>query len=409
MNVEELVRDALREQAAEQQPLGHGFTDRVLAVRRRRRARRFVSVAVATAAVVVVAVGVPLLDSGRGEARPARVLGQDRVSAHQDQSPPRDMIAAGNAVLAAYSTASVVPQTGDRGVVVRTYRLLNEKVGRYEKDTRWSYVAVAPGLRTAAVLERKLPASRIGLLDLATGEVERWIPVAHGVGGLAFSRDGSKLVATTYKDNPDLVDKTMVHGKGGSHTAWMPRLGGKVRTGFVVLDVASGKGSWTGVAAGRNLNAREDFAFSRDGALVYARVVGKHDGTEQFYDLAGKEVPAPANEKYLRWDVGARLSPNGRLAALGLTKEVAPGKSYSSIRDPRTGKEITKVRGGHLLAWADDKRLIAWERVTSLEEPYRPRLVLVTIGSDKVVPLSGVSEVNDPFSLRTWEPVFAER
>ncbi|MEV0181481.1 WD40 repeat domain-containing protein [Streptomyces sp. NPDC050625] len=403
MNVEELVRDALREHAAEQQPLGHGFADRVLAVRRRRRARRFVSVAVATAAVVAVAVGVPLLDSGRGEARPARVLGQDGVSADQDQSPPRDMIAAGSAVLAAYSTTKVVRQSDGRGIGAHTYWLLNPKTGRYEKDTRWQFVAVAPGLRTAAVLERHLPAPRIGLLDLATGEVERWIPVDHGVGGLAFSRDGSKLVATTYTENPDLYERS------GPGRTWAPRFGAKVRTGFWVIDVASGKGSWSGVAAGRNVNAREDFAFSRDGALVYARVVGDHDGAEQFYDLAGKEVAAPANEKYLRWDVGARLSPNGRLAALGLTKEVAPGKSYSSIRDPRTGKEITKVRGGHLLAWADDKRLIAWERVTSLEEPYRPRLVLVTIGSDKVVPLSGVDEMNGHLVRHAWEPVFAER
>ncbi|MET9471010.1 WD40 repeat domain-containing protein, partial [Streptomyces sp. NPDC002922] len=39
MNVDELVRDSLREQAAEQPALGPGFAERVLTVRRRRRAR----------------------------------------------------------------------------------------------------------------------------------------------------------------------------------------------------------------------------------------------------------------------------------------------------------------------------------------------------------------------------------
>ena len=86
------------------------------------------------------------------------------------------------------------------------------------------------------------------------------------------------------------------------------------------------------------------------------------------------------------------------------------GRSYSSIRDPRTGgREITKVRGAELLTWAADKRLTAWERVTSLDEPYTPRPVLVTIGSDKVVPLSGPVELAAGSGTVVWEPVFAQR
>jgi hypothetical protein len=140
---------------------------------------------------------------------------------------------------------------------------------------------------------------------------------------------------------------------------------------------------------------------------MYAQVIGGRDGMQQFYDHQGAKVAAPADERYLRSDVPARLSPNGRLAALGLTKEVSPGKSYSSIRDPRTGKEITKIRGAQLLAWADDRRLVAWERVTTLDEPYRARLVLVTLGSDRVVPLSGARD--DHYDQQEWEPVFARR
>ncbi|MFF7750123.1 WD40 repeat domain-containing protein [Streptomyces sp. NPDC007971] len=406
MNVEELVRDTLREQAAQQPPVPPGFADRVLGVRRRRRTRRLASVAVAAAAVVAVGAGVPLLDSGgKSDVRPSRVLYSGDVRAHPDQSPPRDLIGAGKSVLAAYYTTRVVPQTAGLAIGERTYRLLNSRTGRYEKDTRWSVVAVAPGLRTAAVLERKLPAARIGLLDLATGEVERWIPVSHGVAGLAFSRDGSRLVATTYSGNPDTFAKI-----ANAHTGrfvWGPRFGSTPRTGFEILDVVSGRGTWARVAPDRAVQGREDFAFGRAGDLLYGRVVGPRDGMEQFYDGAGRKVAAPGNERRLRWDVGARLSPDGQLAAWGLVAE-PHGTSYSSIRDPLTGREITRVRGAELLAWADDKRLIAWERDPHAEL-YRPRLVLVTIGSTKVVPLSGYQNWDEDHPSGYWQPVFAER
>ncbi|MFF4115478.1 WD40 repeat domain-containing protein [Streptomyces sp. NPDC001714] len=405
MNVEELVRDALREQAAEQPSAGPGLADRVLAVRRRRRTRRLAAMAAATAAVVAVAVAVPLLDSGKDDVRPSGVVQQNGITGHPDQSPPRELIAAGQTALAAYYTWRTVPQTDDRGIGVRTYWLLDPGTGRYVKDSRWAFVAVAPGLRTAAVLEQNLPVRRIGLLDLATRKVERWIPVQHGVAALAFSYDGTRLLATTYDENPD-VRAEVQNEKGGWD--WGPAFAASSRTGFYDVDVVSGKGTWTGVASDRNDLSRGDFSYSRTGDQVYAQVIGGRDGMEQYYDLDGNRIAAPADEKYLRADVGARLSPNGRLAALGLTKEVAPGKSYSSIRDPRTGKEITKVRGAQLLAWADDRRLIAWERVTGLDEPYRGRLVLVTIGSDRIVPLSGVEEqLYD--ELKAWQPVFARR
>ncbi|MEV6837443.1 WD40 repeat domain-containing protein [Streptomyces sp. NPDC051133] len=406
MNVEDFVRDALREQAAQQQPAAPGFADRVLGALRRRRTRRLVSVAVAAAAVVAVGVGAPLLDSGGGkDVRPSGVPGSRDVTAHPDQGPPRERIAAGRSVLAAYYTLKVVPRSSGTAAGERTYWLLNPRTGRYEKDDRWSFVAVAPGLRTAAVLERDLPAPRIGLLDLATGRVERWIPVSHGVAGLAFSRDGRRLVATAYTENPDGFSKVMDTRTG--RYDWGPGFGSTSRTGFEVLDVASGRGSWAAVPPGRESLGREDFSFSRTGDLLYAHVVGPRDGTQQFYDLTGRKVAAPANERGLRSDVSARLSPDGRLAAWGLVAE-PHHTSYSSIRDPLTGKEITRVRGSHLLAWADDKRLIAWERDPDVAR-YRPRLVLVTIGSGKVVPLSGFQEPNDGYGARDWQPVFADR
>ncbi|MEU6377795.1 WD40 repeat domain-containing protein [Streptomyces sp. NPDC046909] len=411
MNVEELVRDSLREIAGEQPSAGAEFADRVLAVRRRRRTRRLAAVAAATVAVVSVSVAVPLLDGGKDDVRPAGVTRQDEVSAHPEQSPPRDLIAAGRTALATYYTTKTVPRTENDGIAVRTYWLLDPETGTYRKDTRWSYVAVAPGLKRAAVLEQSLPARRIGLLDLASGKVERWIPVQQGVGGVEFSRDGSKLVATTYSENPEARESAVMVAPDGSEThEWMPTAEKVLRTGFCVIDVSGSEGfAWWRVAAGPHDVGRMDFAFTRDGKYLYSKVSRDMNDEQQFYDLSGAKVSAPASERYLTTQVSARLSPNGKLAALGLTEEAAHGKSYSTIADPRTGEEVVKVRGARLLAWADDKRLIAWEGTPSPEGAALNQLVLVTIGSDKVVPLSGVSDLNKLDGPARWTPVFADR
>ncbi|WP_371672303.1 WD40 repeat domain-containing protein [Streptomyces sp. NBC_00289] len=405
MNVEELVRDALREQAAEQSVAGAGFADRVVAARRRRRTRRLAAAATATVAVIAVAVAVPLLDSGKEDVRPAGVVEQEGTSAHPQQSPPRDLIAAGRTALAAYYIPSTVKKSATEAVTERTYWLLDQKTGKYVKTTKWSYVAVAPGLKTAAVLERNLPASRIGLLDLTTGKVERWIPVDHGVGGLSFSRDGRRLVASTYGENPDRRVKSQ-----GSDD-WSPEQPSS-RTGFYVLDVASGQGSWSEVKLGGDpndplsggfINSRQDFALTHDGRYVWAgNPMG--DIGKQFYDLKGAEVSVPAGEKYLSWFVDAWKSPDGRLVAGDFAGQKWPTSSW--VLDADTGRK-TEVRGQQLLAWAGEKSLIAWD-ITPGSNEFHQRLVLVTIGSDKEVPLSGFRKGNDGAAGR-WEPVFAER
>lgn len=404
MNVEELVRDALREQADGQPSTGPGFADRVLAVRRRRRTRGLVSVAAATAAVVSVAVAVPLLDSGKHDVRPAEVVQRNEINAHPDQSPPRELISAGDTVLAAYYVPRTVEHTADQGERVRDYWLLNPRTGKYAKTTKWSYVAVAPGLRTAAVLERNLPVPRIGLLDLATGEVERWIEVDHEVAGLAFSRDGRKLVATTYSGNPDALVKTP--GSDG----WDQKEP-STRTGFYVLDVASGKGSWSEVRLDIDaddmrgyVNSRQDFAMSPDGRSVWAgHPMG--DIGKQFFDFTGAEIDVPENLKGLEWWVAAGTSPSGRLVAGDFAGE--KWKTSSWVVDARTGKK-TEVHGQQLLAWVGETSLIAWDMTPGDSNEFHQRLVLVTIGSDKTVPLSDVRGGNDGDAGR-WEPVFAER
>ncbi len=404
MNVDELVRDSLREQANEQQAPGPGFADRVLTARRRRRTRTLASVAAATAAVVAVTVAVPMLDSGKDDVRLASGMNRSDIIAHPDQSPPRDLIAAGDVALAAYYTRKNVKETDDRAVAVREYRLLDQKTGTYRKTTKWSFIDVAPGMRTAAVLENGLPTKRIGLLNLLTGEVERWIPVDRGVAGVKFSPDGSKLVATTYRKNPDLRYKVDYDSDGdGKKNDWEQPFGQPNRNGFYVIDVASGKGSWSEVPEGDEMNARQDFAFSHDGNLIYTGL--SSDPHMQYYDFEGRKVGKPANQTYVHWAYSAGLSPDGKLVGGGYAGNNKA--SASALLDPYSGKQVSKVRGQQLLAWADNKRLIAWD-ITPGSNEFHNRLVLVTIGSDKVVPLSGFRKGNDGADGR-WTPIFTER
>ncbi|MGI5199017.1 WD40 repeat domain-containing protein [Streptomyces sp. CA-288835] len=407
MNVDELVRESLREQATEQPPLGAGFADRVLTARRRRRTRTLASLAAATTAVVAVAVAVPLATGGEEDVRPASQMNKSDIIGHPNQSPPRDLIAAGDTVLSAFWVYKNVKQPNGDTIHTRTYGLLNQKTGKYEKTKKWAFLDIAPGSRTAAVLEGELPARRIGLLDLISGKVERWIPVDRGVGGVDFSPDGEKLVATTYGKNPDRnftdhpqnVDGKEVPGPVSS------------RTGFAVVDVDSGKSQWHKAPAkpdetGWFGNSREDFAWNHDGKLVWA-----HRAMEpyrEYYDVNGDEADWPANEKSLGY-AEAGLSPDGKLAAgefAGDGKKIA-----AAINDAKTGKRVTTVPVQQLLAWADNKRLIAWgcdpEKCGGTGE-FRNQLLLVTIGTNKVVPLSDFRKASADYPGR-WEPLFSSR
>ena len=398
-----VMRGALRDQADGQSPMAPGFADRVLAVRRRRRSRRIASVAATAAAVIAVAVAVPLLDSGTQDVRPSGGVRQTSVTPHPDQSPPRDMIAAGRVALAAYYTTRTVEQSADRAVSERMYWLLNPGTKKYAEDDRWSYVAVAPGMRTAAVLERNLPVPRIGLLDLASGQVKRWIPVDRPVAGVEFSTDGRKLIATTYSENPDR--RVKIEGSQGWDAPFME----SDRTGFHVIDVASGTSSWAGVKVGGGahnpdvfLNSRQDFAFTRDGRLAWSGM--PTEPGEKFYDFTGREVPAPALERYRDWSVDAGVSPDGQLVAGQFAGR--KWKTSSFVLDARTGKQ-REVRGQQLLAWADANSLVAWHIGRDGNE-FHERLVLVTIGGEKTIPLSDFRSPKDNTKGR-WEPVFAER
>lgn len=406
MNVEELVRETLREQASATPAAPSGLAGRILAVRSRRRTRAAAGAAALTALVVAAAVGVPgVLGSGDGPAGRPDEVSRATVLSHADQSPPRDLIAVGDRAVAAYYTSRKVEQPNHDEILTRTYSVLDPKTGRYRKDGRWSSLDVAPGLRTAAVLERSLPAHRIGLLDLVTGKVTRWIQVEQGVGAVAFSPDGGKLVATTYDKNPD-------------RSYWSRRIPVNdtveaqpvsCRTGFAVVDVAAGTADWHTLpdpsgAHGVHNGSGEKLLFNHEGTLLY-EITNTGSGVN-YRDLSGRKVAVPAKERYVDLLLApAGLSPDGKLVAgpfAGGARTTA-----TQVLDPGTGERVAQLRGQVLLAWAGNRRLIGWDIAPGGGE-YRTRLVLITVGSDKEIVLSGARTPQDSSAGR-WEPVFAER
>ncbi|WP_353941837.1 WD40 repeat domain-containing protein [Streptomyces sp. HUAS MG91] len=391
MNVEEVLKDTLREQADGTGPAAPDLADRVLVARRRRRGRTAVTAVLAVTAVVAAAVLVPR--ALEDEDRTAGVLGTEDVIAHADQSPPRDVIAAGRSALAAFQTYKRVKLDGGDVELTRTYGVLDPTTKTYRKTTRWSWLTVAPGLRTAAVLERKLPADRIGILDLATDKVVRWIAVDHKVAAVAFSPDGGRLVATTYEKDPDHWTTGSGMTDGGE-----PGPQASTRTGFYVLDADKGEGKWHAVSADEsNSNARQDFVFSHAGNLVLSDAMG----SGAYYDLKGREAAVPDNALHFQPYVDQGISPNGTLVI----------QDGGAVLDARSGTPVDQLSVQTPLAWADDDRVIAWgcdPKKCDKKGEFRNQLLLVTLHSHKTVPLSDFRKASADYPGR-WYPQFTTR
>jgi hypothetical protein len=404
VNVEELLHDTLHEWADEGPRPPTGFAERVLRARGRRRARAIVATAVATAAVVVAAaVTVPTLGTGGDSHAASRVGGPADIVAHPEQGPPRDLIAAGDVALSAYHTYKRVRQPNGDDAGIYTWYLYNTTSGRYER-TPWAWLDAAPGMRTAAVLERELPATRIGLVDMATGKVARWIEVARGVGSVNWSADGKRLVATTYSRDPDRLLKDHpvdVNGKDRPGAVWS-------RTGFYVVDVATGRAEWSPLpheADGKVQplveSGRADVTWAHEPSLLTEW--GNVSVSRVFFDLHGRKVPAPRAERHVTY-VEAGLSPDGRLVAGGYA-----GRDNSAVLDARTGERAALVPAQDLLAWADGNRLIAAGcEPKKCSGKARGQLLLVQVHGKKVVPLSGFTPPRDR-DPGVWAPVFTRR
>lgn len=143
--------------------------------------------------------------------------------------------------------------------------------------------------------------------------------------------------------------------------------------------------------------------------VFQATVNLKADGARSRPDL-----PRPARQGGARAAEGEvprpRPGPGGSLPERCTRRGPFAGGARTTatqVLDPETGKRVAKLKGQELLVWADDKRLIAWDIAPGGGE-FDNRLVLITIGSDKVVSLSGVRTPKD-YSPGRWEPIFAKR
>jgi hypothetical protein len=410
------------------------LADRALRRRGHRRLGTATIAALAAAAVVTsVALVVPRFGPHDPVASPARhevirlapahrppakvTSGDDTeggVLTDTGNSSPKKMIAAGRVAVSAYWTGRW-RKTGDGGETLdRTWYLLDQVTRTYEK-TPWAYLDVAPGLRYAAVLEKTLPARRIGVFDMETRRMLAWIPVDRPVGGVAWSPDGTKLVATTYDRDPEQRaapstecppgsgDQVPVQGPGSEDRPSIPNMIGTSRTGFYVVDVATADaGDFHAVdpCSASSWNSRRDFGWSLDGSLLFER----GDSRERpalFYDLDGRPHDPPSADSVVlsRWSQ-AGVSPDGRLlaGAAGLP---------TSVTELSTGRVVGHQQVLQLLAWADDDHLVALGCTGRCGNEFNNGLVLVSVDGEQAVQLSYYRKNSQ--AEGTWQPVLTLR
>ncbi|MFG2004168.1 hypothetical protein ACGFNU_33910 [Spirillospora sp. NPDC048911] len=390
MKPETIVKDTLDEWAAEAR-IPRDLAGRAL--RRRTRRRSFkVALAGGSTALLVGAASVAIV-SGGGSARPRPMepalqpvaLSSDTtLRTDQDSAFPRRLVAAGHMAVAAYYTHRVRSING-QPTAQRTWHLYNPSTGTYEQAP-WAFISVAPGMNQAAVLQGPLPASRVGVLDMKTRRVTRWIPVDHPVGGVDWSPDGRRLLLTSYNKNPDIL------GNPGESS----------RTGYYVVNSMAERGAFHPMPAlGDNVNHRQDLGWSRDGKLIWAPTATMP--AKLFYSPDGRRQPAPPHEADYE-DHEAGLSPNGTLLPQFGPK---PGPAVT-VTNVVTGKKVAVLPIEQAEAWADDKQLFATgcdpKKCTGKGE-FRNRLLLVTLRG-KITPLTGYRRSDREGA---WIPVFTRR
>ncbi|MFI0449644.1 hypothetical protein [Actinomadura sp. 6N118] len=391
MKPEMIVKSACEEWAAEVRVPGD-LADRALRGRTRRRSFKL-ALAGGSTALLVGAAAVAIV-SGGGSAHPRQVepafepvsLSSDTtLRTDPDSAFPRRLVAAGRMAVAAYYTRHERSINGQR-MRERTWHLYNPSTGVYEQ-TRWAYASVAPGMKQAAVLQGPLPASRVGVLDMKTQRVTRWISVDRPVGGMAWAPDGRRLLLTAYDKNPD--------------TEALPGISS--RTGYYVVNSMGERGAFHPMPALRsNLGPRQDMGWSRDGKLIWAPTATMP--TKVFYNLDGEQQPAPAHEADYEEREEAGLSPNGTLLPKFGPK---PGPAVT-VTNVVTGKKVAVLPIEQAKAWADDGQLFAIgcdPKKCKGKGEFRNRLLLVTL-QGKITPLTGYRRSDRDGA---WVPVFTRR
>ena len=376
-------RNSERRQPAETAP---AQPNRPESKARRRFRRPAVAVPLVLFSVVAVLASLVALDANEEATVPAgtRPLDAADTTLHTDagNSYPRHLIAAGQIALSAYykTRAKTINDRGEEGdLITRTWYLYDRDSDSYQK-VPWVFLDVAPGMQQAAVLRGPLPAPQVGLLDMKTLRVTRWIGLDHLAGGVSWSPDGRRLLVTTYNTNPDENYPFK-----------------SSRTGFLIINLGSGRMSFHALAASeRGINARQDLGWSMDGRLLRSPDINP----KLFYDLNGTPQPAPPNEG----EYGSELSPNRRYIAL-------EGGFHASaaVEDVATGQKVSVTQVEGFETWADDSNIIARkcdEKHCKGRGEFHNRLVLINIYNKTITPLTGYQISDNPDG---WAPLFTHR
>ncbi|TMR08347.1 hypothetical protein ETD86_48215 [Nonomuraea turkmeniaca] len=318
------------------------------------------------------------------------------VRADTENNPPAKLVAAGRMAVSAYYTTTREQIAEDRQRLWRIWSLYDPRTGGYERTT-WAWLDVAPGLQVAAVLEGDLPGKRLGILDMNSRQVMKWFDLEHPVAAVSWSPDGTRVLATAYSENPDVVQ-----GKGDD----VIPIGGdrsSPRTGYYIVDVEKGQADYHPLppmspdARPSNTNARQDLGWTLDGAMLWAPTDTIPDRV--FHSLDGRPRDAPEGQRYVDYSRESAVSPNGRLV-------LGPDGLPTTITDRETGEIVGRQNVLQLHAWADDDNVLALGCVGSCENEFNNGLVLVSVDGTRMTQLAANRDTNKD---GTWRWVLTAR
>lgn len=398
----------------------HDLADRALRGRRSRwlplGAALLVGAMIAAVALFVAVRQQPDVRPAQGVELPVRPSpAPTDVRTDTENVPPARLITAGNlAVSAYYETTRENIEDGTQDGMVRerrTWSVYDPASGGYVR-TPYAWVDVAPGLQVAAVIDGDLMGNRVGVLDLNTRSILAWYELDHDVAAVAWSPDGTKILATAYSAYPDVFEP-----EKGQPGRLKPQTRSP-RTGYYVIDVPAGTYEYRELAplpasgqstitrprtAGRTYlappeaNARQDLYWSLDGELIWTSTISR--GDRVWYTIDGREADAPEGQRYVSHSRHSALSPDGRLL-------LGPDGLPTKITDVETGKVAGRQRVLRLLAWADDDHVIALGCAGRCENEFDNGLVLVSVDGSEVTRLAAYT---DNQQSRPWEWVLTPR
>ncbi|MFI6922214.1 hypothetical protein ACIBIZ_19910 [Nonomuraea spiralis] len=386
-----LLRDTMEEWAGEAQ-VPHDLADRAL----RRRAWLPVAVTVLAAGLAVVVAVLAVGPHGRNTTvRPANgvtvpvrpeVPSMD-VRADLENAPPKKFVAAGDVAVSAYFTTwrEKLPDGAER--LRRVWHMYDPRSDGYEK-TAWAWLDVAPGLQLAAVLQGEKIGRRVGILDMNTRQILTWIDLEHDVGSLAWSPDGTKVLATAYSQYPEQSRKQMGESAYTVEDLVAPR------TGYYIIDVATGEAVYHPLPSldrdGKpgNMNARQDLGWSLDGSMLWEPTDTMPD--RLWLSLDGKRQDGPAGDRYIDYTSWSKVSPDGRRV---LGRDLPP-----SI----PGKRVVLQQ----LAWTDNDNVLTLGCAVACDSEFDNGLVLAGVDGDRTTPLTAV---RDRGGDETWNWVLTRR